>query len=107
MTIPRANTEWQKPVKRFWYDSLNDFEFGADGLEVLRMACNCLNRFLEAKEAIDTEGVTFKTESGQIKKHPAAEVEKTARQGFLQAVKMLGFEVDEKRPVGRPGVTGI
>ena len=95
-------------MKNFWRESLKEYEFTSDGLEVLRMACHSLERFLQAKDILDKEGIVFKTKNG-YKKHPAAEIEKTARQGFLQACKQLGISTDtEKGTVGRPwGREGI
>lgn len=106
MKLPRADKKWNKKVRAFWKASHKAYEFDVDGLEILRVACMSLDRYLQACEILDVEGVTFETTSGQVKKHPANEIEKNARQGFLQAVKMLGISLDneEKRRPGRPGM---
>lgn len=108
--IHKPEKNWRPAVKKFWRDSLDAFDYTPDGLEILRVACNSLERYYQAKDILDTEGLTFRTASG-IRKHPAAEIEKTARQGFLQACRQLGVATDadtEKRNVGRPwGQEGI
>lgn len=95
-------------MKRFWYDCQKSLDFSVDGMEVLRVACQSLNRYLEAKEAIDKIGIIYKAPNGMVKKNPACEVEKHSRQGFLQAVKMLGIDPgnEQKRGPGRPTVHG-
>ncbi len=103
-TIPRTNQKWKPEVKRFWHDILNEFEFDDSLLTVLRTAANALQRLLDAQEIIDKEGLTFTSDSGVIKKHPAIEVEKVSRAGFLQAFKTLNLDYfpDERRPAHRP-----
>ncbi len=103
--IPAPPRGLGREAKRLWLDCHEDFCFGPDSLALLRVACFALERLLQAKKILDREGVTFKTETGQIKQHPACSVEKDARSGFVQAIRLLGISYDEagfRRGPGRP-----
>lgn len=103
--IPRANSTWRPEVKRFWYDVLNEFEIEPSLLTILKTSANALQRLLDAQEIINEQGLTFTTNSGNIKKHPAIEIEKVSRIGFLQSFKALGLDYMPDiptRPAHRP-----
>jgi P27 family predicted phage terminase small subunit len=93
---------WRPEVQNFYDDIIKNFELEADSLKVFQVACHSLNRYLEAKEKLDNEGTTYMTSTGNIKKHPANEIEKVAKSQFLQAMRMLGISDVEPKPPGRP-----
>jgi P27 family predicted phage terminase small subunit len=103
--IPR-----QKPPKhlslearRLWVSLVSEWSFNGAELEILRTALESRDRYQQARRQIDKEGLTVVSETGVVHKHPAVEVEKIARSGFLQAFKMLGLREDElPARLGRP-----
>jgi len=101
---PPYGRQWPPEAKRLWREIHTQFALEADELELLRTACDALARLYQARDQLDREGLTFKTATGQIRKHPANEIEKNARAGFISSLKALNFEWDptEKRNVGRP-----
>jgi P27 family predicted phage terminase small subunit len=107
--VPLAPSDLGREGKKLWYAAHEEFDLGPDSLEVLRVACYSLERYLQAKRILDKEGITFQTDGGQVKKHPASEIEKAARVGFLQAIRLLGFDYEDgglKRGPGRPPEQG-
>ena len=60
--------------------------------EVLRMAAEARDRYRQAKEELDRDGLTFLDRFGQRRLHPAHVVERDARSAFLMAVRSLRFE---------------
>lgn len=60
-------------------------------------------RLRQAREILNKEGITVTTGNGMTRKHPAAEIEKEARSGFLMAWRMLNLGIDPAGPIGRPG----
>jgi P27 family predicted phage terminase small subunit len=81
-------------ARRIWKQLVTEYDFETDGLLVLRVALESFDRLQTARRTLDKEGLTVKmpTQTGQrILKHPALEVEKHARTGFLQAMRMLGI----------------
>src|SRR5512139_1316831 len=104
--IPAAQKTWTKEARTLWRDVLKEWTIGPDSLEVLRTACDSLDRYIKAKKILDTEGLTFTTNSGQVKKHPCCEIVKNERAGFLSAMKALNLssgDGDDDEPyLGRP-----
>ena len=105
---PRAPKNIRPEAKELWKDIHTDFDLDPAGYHLLTVAVISLSRFHRAREIIDDEGEAYKTSSGQRKKHPAVEVEKNARQGFLAAMKALNLDYgDEPQPrAGRPLIDG-
>ena len=59
------------------------------GLELLKVACFTLQRWREAKEALDKAGLVI---AGNIPRiHPAAKIEHDCRLSFCRMMKELGF----------------
>lgn len=91
-------------AKQLWKDVWADFDLDPVGRELLRTAVFCLDGYLQARDLLGEEGYTFKTGT-QIRKHPANEILKDMRSGFLNAMKELNltWEEEEKpKNVGRP-----
>ena len=55
---------------------------------------------LSALSKIKSEGVTYKTQSGYIKKNPALDVLKENRSIFLNCWKLIGFHLEPPKEVG-------
>jgi P27 family predicted phage terminase small subunit len=104
--VPHAPKNIRPEAKQLWKQVHQDWEVDPAGQEILRVAVISLSRFLEAREIIDREGATYTTPTGQIKKHPALEVEKASRMGFLACMRELGLDYDDepKRGPGRPAI---
>lgn len=67
--------------------------------EVLRLAAQAYDRFLQACRELDEHGVTFLDRFGQPRLHPAALVERDARSAVLSALRRLRFsEETQLRP---------
>ena len=76
----------------------------APGLALLLVAAEALDRLEQAREILAKEGVLAPDRWGVMRKHPALEMERESRGGFLTALRQLGLEVEaEEKPVmGRP-----
>ena len=97
-------------AKRLWRQVHEDFELDPPGRELLRVGIMSLSNYLEARDKLAEEGMTFKTKSGQVKKHPLIEVMKFERAGFLSSMSQLGLDYNDetpKRGPGRPTVLGV
>lgn len=100
----------QKPPKdidkdavRKWRLIVDNWELDESGLLILEEALRSDMRLRQARAILDREGITVTTGPGMIRKHPAAEIEKEARSGFLQAWRMLNLGIDPPGVIGRPG----
>ena len=105
--IPHAPRNIRPEAKQLWKQVHEDWDVDPASQEILRVAVISLSRFLEARETIDIEGATYTTPTGQIKKHPALEVEKASRMGFLAAMRDLALDYDDDEPKRGPGRPAI
>ena len=108
---PPFEKSWRAEVKRLWRAVHSDFDIDVEAREVLRVACDSLESFYQARDTLNAEGSTFTTPTGQVKKHPACEILKNERAGFLAALRQLnldwGPDKDPKRGPGRPTEYGL
>jgi hypothetical protein len=65
---------------------------GADRLAVLTRAAECLDRIAAAQVSIDEHGEIFVDIHNRPRLNPAIGLEKTARDGFFAAMRMLAIE---------------
>lgn len=102
--VPPASRTWGKKARALWRQVCREWQLGPDALEVLRTACDSLDRYHRAQRVLQIEGLTFSSSSGQLKKHPCCEIVKNERAGFLAAIRVLGLEQDgdKSKEIGRP-----
>ena len=83
---------------------LSEYELNPDEKEILIGACESLSQFWRASEDLATQGLTFETESGQLKANPSAGIAKNAWGAFLAGCRLLqiGAPAETKNRVGRP-----
>ena len=84
-----------REAKRIWRQLNATWQFESDSLLVLRVGLEAFDRLQDARRILSEDGLTTKMgqdEGARILKHPALEVEKNARSGFLQAMRLLGIE---------------
>jgi len=97
---------WRPSVRKLWNECTTTFPLDhAEAKEILTVACDSLENYYRARDTIYLEGLTYKTNSGLIKRHPASAIMRQERTGFLAAMKSLNLEWDpDAEPVvmGRP-----
>ena len=82
-----------KESKEIWKKLDLSFLLEASHRVLLKVALESYDRYQEARRNLDSEGLTYKV-GNLIKENPAAKIEKEARSGFLQAWRLLQFDVD-------------
>lgn len=103
MSIPRANPNWLPEVKKSHRLIYKNWVLDVEHGETFRGCCERLNRFLECRNQLEREGLTFTTKNGQIKANPLLSEQKNAWAGYLSGMRLLEFEpADEKKPPHRP-----
>jgi P27 family predicted phage terminase small subunit len=86
-----------------WRDLTAEYSIhDAGGQALLVSACEALDRMRQAQEAIAADGAVIKDRYGCPKAHPACNLERDARNGFLAAMRALHLDVEPPKPVGRP-----
>lgn len=91
---------------KLWKSVLSDFDLGPGEVELLRVACLSLSEFLEARQGLCEQGLTFRTAGGQIKANPLVMIQKQAGARFISVMAALGLEYrqDPKSNIGRPSL---
>jgi phage terminase small subunit len=78
----------------------------AGGLALLTVAAECLDRLRGAQAELEASGTVVKDRYGAPKLHPAVQIEKDARNGFMAALKQLNLDLEPLQSrVGSPGLS--
>ena len=88
--------------KGIWKKLNSEWEFDTQALLILKTALEAYDRLTEARQQIDTEGITYTTGTGFKREHPSLKVEKQSRDGFLAAWRMLNLNIEPPGDIGRP-----
>jgi P27 family predicted phage terminase small subunit len=101
--VKKAPAHLSAEARRLWYKIARTYtDFDEYGFLVLRVALESFDRLQEARRAIEAEGVTYVTETGYKREHPALKTEKSSRDGFIAAIRLLGLNIDLPAGLGRP-----
>jgi phage terminase small subunit len=83
-----------------------DFSLEAHHERLLTLACEALDRAVEAREALADHGTYYRDRFDQPRAHPAVAVERDARLAFARLVRELdldGEPLPDQRPPRRRG----
>src|SRR5215218_6882412 len=83
----------------WWRDVVRDYDLEPHHLRLLQAACESWDRAQLARQAVATDGITFKDSSGNLKAHPAVAIERDARTMFARLVREL--DLDAEGPADR------
>ena len=97
----KSKRAWVKEARQFFRHITGKFQIDEKHHAVFFGTVENLNDFYAAKELIKTDGMTFKTQTGQIRKNPACQVQKDAWSAFLLGLKALGLHEYQSK-LGRP-----
>jgi len=99
-----AKPDWEAETKRSYYDFINLHEITPDEHHVVLSTFDRLDTFNKCGKQIKTDGLTYISNQGVRHRHPLLPEQKAAWSGFIQGLKLLGFNGDEtpKRAPGRP-----
>ena len=92
-----SKQKWCKEARKFFRDIINLYEIDEKHHAVFYGTVHNLNQFYIASKEIETDGITFKTKTGQIRKNPACQVQKDAWSAFLMGLKALGLYEYQKQ----------
>jgi len=91
-TIPEhlrdETAEWVRFV-------LSDYDLESHHVKILFQAAECLDRIIEAREVIASEGSYYRDRFNQPRVHPAVDVERNNRIVFARLVRELNLSAEE------------
>ena len=106
MNEPKPPAHLSRASKAWWKEIVSGYELDSHHLKLLEGAAVQWDRATEAREAIERDGVSTVDRWGQVKAHPAVEIERQAMTLFARLVRELALDVDPPGEVGRPPSIG-
>lgn len=92
--------EHLRPDTRKFYESVaGDYVLDVHHLKLLLLACESLDRCIEAREALAKHGTVFADRFGQPHARPEIGIERDSRLAFSRLLRELGLDYEiENRP---------
>ena len=88
---------------RVWWKSVNsEWELDDHHRHLLTLACECLDRVTQAREAVLADGLFFVDRHGARKPHPGLSVERDNRTLFTRIVRELQLDAEATPDAKRP-----
>jgi phage terminase small subunit len=81
-------------MRAWWKTVTTTFVLEAHHLLLLETAADAWDRTVQARTAVQREGLSVPTGSGGTKKNPAVDVERDARAQFITALRTLDLDVE-------------
>ena len=101
--IPAAPKHLSAESRRWWRGIVEVYELEAHHLRLLQSACECWDRVLEARAAVERDGAYSGDRFGQMKAHPALHEERANRTLVPRFIRELGLDVEAPNvDFGRP-----
>ncbi len=103
--IPDPPPHLATPTAGWWRSVVTTYELDDHHLRLLRLACEAWDRGQQAREAIDTEGLTYTDRFDIPRARPEIAIERDARIAFARLIRELGLDsatpADPRPPVLR------
>jgi len=96
----RAKQRWHREARKFFNYIKDEYDVEKISIGTLNGTAENLSIYNIAADDIKKNGITYTTNTGQIKKNPACQIAKESWSGFLQGLKALGLY--EYKDMGRP-----
>ena len=90
-TDPKLPRHLSGESRDFYRRIIAGWELGDDGLAILLVAAESLDRLRQAQALLRRDGITIRGTRG-LKPHPAVGVERESRAAFLQALRQLNLD---------------
>jgi len=81
--------------KRLWAEVVQQWSLGPDGLALLENGLESRDSYEICRRQVELDGPTFKSETGQIRAHPAGKLALDYLSAFRQSLRQLGLAPEE------------
>lgn len=92
--VPKAPAGLSVRSRKLWRDVVSGWEMDAPGLELLRLACQALDRSDEAQAVLERDGVVVEGRYG-VRAHPAVGIRRDAAVEAARHLRELALSPEE------------
>jgi P27 family predicted phage terminase small subunit len=90
---PKPPKHLKPGTRRWWKEVVTDWRLEEHHRRLLTLAGEAWDRCGQARELIETDGLTVPTKAGGPRLHPAVRVEQDARLAFARLIRELDLDV--------------
>jgi P27 family predicted phage terminase small subunit len=105
--LPAAPSHLSRRAQGLWRRIVREFLLAPHQLELLRRACEASDRADEARKLIKRDGLTTTDRYGQVKPHPAVNIERDARLALARLLRDLALSPEEPEEARPPRVGSV
>lgn len=91
-----------KNSRKFFNKIVKEYELDSHHLELLKLACESLDRIEQARRAIAKTALVYLDRFNKPKINPAAKIEAENKIIFARLIRELGLDIEEPGELGRP-----
>ena len=107
MKTKKAPKHLKSETRQWWESVVESWALDEHHVRLLTLAAECWDRCAQAREILDSEGLTYFDFRGQPKARPEISIERDSRIGFARLLRELGLDIEEPAAESRlPRVGG-
>jgi len=99
---PKAPAHLSPATGAWWLGVVTSWELDEHHVRLLTLAAESYDRAVQAREILDSKGLTFKDRFGQPKPRPEVAIERDSRIAFARLLRELDLDVEPPADGGRP-----
>jgi|SRR6516162_286746 P27 family predicted phage terminase small subunit len=94
------------PAREWWETTINRYELQPHHLKLLELCLQAWDRWEQAREQIERDGLTVPGREGGMRPHPCVGIERDARLAVARLVRELDLDAEPpvSERVGPPGL---
>ena len=104
--VPKPPTHISKEAADWWRSVVRNYDMEGHHLRLLQAACEAWDRMQQGREAVASQGITFRAANGDLKANPAVAIERDARVAFARLVRELDLDAEGPADRSRPPAIG-
>lgn len=104
--LPKPPSHLSAESAMWFGEVVRDFQLEPHHLKLLTMACECWDRAAQARQAVESAGLTYKDRHGNLRPHPGCQIERDNRVLYARLLRELALDVEEPAENRPPTIHG-